>query len=394
MNIENRLPAYMGGRPLSDKPLNIVRPTFPSLQAFADRFIVALSNGEVTNQSPCVRAFEESLSKFMGVHTVTTANGQLALLLMLKAARIDSGEVIVPAFTFCATPHAVAWCGAKPVFADIDPNGSLCIDPADVEKKITPATKAIMGVCVYGIACNYDVLGDIGNRHGIPVLYDSAPAFATRIDGKPIGRYGLAQSFSFHATKAFATMEGGCVATSDATMAARMAALRNFGQVTGGDCEEPGINAKMQEVCAMIGMEQMKTIDNNVQHRIRIAKRYRDKLSAIQGISFAVVPENQEPVWLYFPVFVDPSATRITRDELANALAAENLFVRKYFDRPCHQLTCYLEANRGVRLPLTEKAAARVIALPIYNNMTDEECDLFINGIMSIIQYVRKTKGA
>jgi dTDP-4-amino-4,6-dideoxyglucose len=376
----NDLPAILGGTPLSERPLHIVRPCFPKLETFADNFRVALLSGNVTNHGKHVQHFESLLARYMHLSSVAVCNnGETALMLMLRAAGIDSGEVIVPSYTFSGTPHAVRWCGASPVFADIDPQ-TLCLDPQDTERRITPRTRAILGVDVYGIACDYAGLDDIGRRHGLPVLYDSAPAFGTRVDGRPIGEFGEAQIFSFHATKAFTTMEGGCVTSRNKRLVERVSQLRNFGQLNGPDCSEPGVNAKMPEVSALIGIEALHDFDKVVEHRNQVAAHFRESLSQISGLSFAAPPSNQKPVWLYFPVVVNPERFGVDRDILTEAMAAENLFVRKYFDLPCHHMKAY-SSQAAVSLPVTESVAYNVVSLPIYNNMTGQEADLFVEGI-------------
>lgn len=380
-----RKPAALGGAPQFPTPLEIVRPTLPALSTFADRFARGLASGMVTNHGPAAAEFEERLSAWCGAPAITCCNGQAALLLMLRAAGVGGGEVIVPAYTFSATPHAVSWVGARPVFADIR---RMVIDPADVERRITADTAAILAVDAYGLACDYDALEDLGRRYGVKVLIDSAPAFGTRVGGRPIGARGDAQAFSFHATKPFTTMEGGCVVSRDAGLIARAAALRNFGQVRGADCDEPGLNAKMMEVCALIGLEQLRGFDEVAAHRLGCAHRLRDGLAGIPGLELTCPPEGQEPVWLYFPVVVDPPAFGMTRDVLAEALARDNIRVRKYFDIPCHHLAAYA-AHRHVRLPETERVAANVLALPVYNDMTEAECA----GIVEAVRAIRDHAG-
>jgi dTDP-4-amino-4,6-dideoxygalactose transaminase len=291
-----------GGSPVSPEPLNIVRPRFPSLARIADRFSDSLESGQVTNNGRWVVEFERSLTDYVGVPTIAFNNGQSALMTMLHAADVAGGEVIIPSYTFCATPHAVCWAGAQPVFADIKADGSMCIDPEDVERKITGRTRAILSVDTYGIVSDYEALREIGNRHGLKVLGDSAPAFGTKVEGRPIGDNCDAHIFSFHASKAFATMEGGCLCSGDGEMIERAKALRNFGQVAGGDCDEAGHNAKMMEICALIGFEQLKEFDGVVQHRAQMAERMRAGLQMLPGLEFAIPPEGQLPVWLYFPV--------------------------------------------------------------------------------------------
>jgi len=262
----------------------------------------------------------------------------------------------------------------------------MCLDPADAERHITKQTRAILAVDVYGIACDYDAFEQLGKKYRIRILYDSAPAFGTKIDGDPIGGFGDAQSFSFHATKAFTTMEGGCVASRDERIIKRVAALRNFGQGDGPDCDEPGINAKMTELSALIGIEQLKDLDAVIGLRNRRASFLRQGLSEIPGLSFATPAPNQTPAWLYFPVVVDPQRFGTNRNVLAHALAAENLHVRKYFELPCHHMAAYAD-DCLVKLLSTEAVAYNVICLPIYNDMTEQECNLFIEGIKRIHEH-------
>lgn len=380
-----RKPAALGGSPRFSVPLDIVRPSFPDLGLFAERFSRGLALGQVTNHGPAVAEFEERLSAWCGAPAVTCCNGQAALLLMLRAAGITGGEVIVPAYTFSATPHAVSWVGARPVFADIR---NLVIDPADAERRITADTVAILAVDTYGLACDYDALEGLGRKHGIKILVDSAPAFGTRVGGRPVGARGDAQAFSFHATKPFTTMEGGCVVSRDETLLHRAAALRNFGQVRGADCDEPGLNAKMMEVCALIGLEQLATFDTVVSHRVHCARMLRDGLGGIPGLELPVWPDGQDPVWLYFPVLVDPVAFGMTRDRLAEALGRENIRVRRYFDIPCHHLGAYA-AHQQISLPETERVAGTVLALPVYNDMTEAE----YAGIVEAIRVIRDHAG-
>jgi len=387
------LPAILGGGPLSERPLHIVRPTFPRLESFADRFQATLTSGAVTNQGAYVREFETALARHMGVPGVVACNnGQSALLVMLRAAGIDAGEVIVPSYTFSATPHAVRWCGATPVFADCDER-TLCIDPADAERRITPRTRALLPVDVYGIACDYAALDAIGKRHGIKILYDSAPSFGTRVGARTGGGFGDAQSFSFHATKAFTTMEGGCVASRDEQLLCRAAELRNFGQSRGADCDEPGINGKMTEVCALIGLEQLPGFEVAIRRRAEVAARYRRGLAKLAGLRLAEPPADQEPVWLYFPVIIAKAEFGLDRAEVVRALVAENLYVRKYYEIPCHHLAAYAGAAH-LSLPRSEAAAYNVVALPVYNDMTDDEADRFIRAFERIHRHARQVAEA
>ncbi len=363
-------------------PLPIVRPRFPKLAEFADEFDQALATGAVTNQGPQAVALEAELSEYLGVPTLAFSSGQAALMAMLAAGGVAGKEVIVPSFTFCATPHAVVWAGGRPVFADIDPK-TLTLDPDEVERRITPNTAAILGVCVYGIACDYAALADVANRHGLRLFYDSAPAFGTRVDGRPIGGFGDAQIFSFHATKAFCTMEGGALSTNDTELLTKAEALRNFGQRNGRAWGAAGFNGKMPEVAAMIGRRQLRTFETARQRRLYVAGRYREGLEDLPGLAMASPPANQEPIWLYFPIRLDAKAFGLSRDEAAAALAADNILCRKYFDQPCHEMPAYEGCTREP-LQVTELWASATLALPVYNDQTEEEIDYIIDRIRAI----------
>ena len=385
--------AAVGGPPIFERPLQIVRPVFPDINKFLGPLQAALASGQVTNGGHWVLEFERQLSEYLSVPTLVFCNGQMALMTMLRAAGVEGGEVIVPSFTFAATPHAVRWCGAEPIFADIAANGSLCLDPDDVERKITPNTVAIVGVDAYGIACDYARLTDIGRRNGLKVLFDSAPSFGARVGGSLVGGFGDAQIFSFHATKAFTTMEGGCLCTHDPEIFARAKTIRNFGQLADGDCEEAGINAKLTEVCALIGIEQLKSFERAAVTRRRAVARMREGLSKLPGLTVASAPLDQDPIWLYLPVLVGEREFGLDRDHAAAALAKENLNVRKYYSPPCHHMRAYA-ANHDVSLPRSEASACSVLALPVYNDMTQDECDGIVQAFLEVHHAAPRLKRA
>ena len=382
--------AILGGQPLFPYVLNIVRPQFPRVESFLSRFAQGLDRGQVTNHGPAVAEFEEKVSDYCGARAVVCNNGQSALMIMLRAAGIEEGEVIVPSYTFSATPHAVRWCGASPVFADMR---NMVIDPADAERRVTARTVAVLGVDVYGLACDYDAFESLGRKHGIKILFDSAPAFGTRFGGRPVGARGDAQMFSFHATKAFTTMEGGAVVSRDPELIRRAKALRNFGQVGGADCDEAGVNGKMMEISGLIGIEQLKGFDNVVQHRFEITEIMRLGLRNVPGVSLTNVPAGQLPVWLYFPIVIDAQRFGMNRDQLAAALERENVHVRKYFEMPCHHMKAYRE-QRGVSLPESERAAYNVLALPVYNDMTETEARGIAQAVRDIHEQAEEVVAA
>lgn len=387
-------PVILGGDPLSDCLIRIARPVFPPVKEFAQSFDKALASGQVTNQGPAVQFLEQALSDYVGTPAVVFNNGQSAIMTMLRAAGIEDGEVIVPSYTFSATPHAVKWVGAKPVFADVVSRTDLTIDPNDVSRKITSKTRAIMGVEVYGLPCHYDALEAIGEEYGIKVLFDSAPAFGSRMHGRPIGGRGDAQAFSFHATKPFTTMEGGAIFSNNSELLRRSRSIRNFGQGDGSDCHEIGLNGKMTEVCALVGMELLPMLDKHMLHRNKIANIYRKGLDGIQGLSLASPVDAALPNWFYFPILIDPLIAKVDSNAVVHALEADNIFVRKYFELPCHELTCYKSDRVKTVLANTEWLAKNVISLPVFNDMEEFECQLVIDSIRRIIRYGAEVQAA
>lgn len=373
--------------PVFEKPLEIVRPTFPPMGTVMARFADCLASGQVTNNSRWVVEFERQLTEHLNVPTIVFSSGQAALMTMLRAADVESGEVIVPSLTFAATPHAVVWAGATPIFADAKDDMSFTIDPEDVERKITDRTVAIMAVDAYGVACDYAALEEIGRRRGLKVLIDSAASFGTRVGGQLTGGFADAQMFSFHATKGFNTMEGGALCSNDPTLMEKAKAIRNFGQAD-GDCTVAGLNGKMMEICALIGLEQLTSFESMVAVRRRAASRMAQRLAEIPGVFAPFDPPGQEPIWLYLPVLIDPVLFGASRDQVAEMLSAENVRVRKYYSPPCHELSVYCGPTLE-KLPVAERIARTVVALPVYNDMTDFECDGIIEAFRRIAACLR-----
>jgi dTDP-4-amino-4,6-dideoxyglucose len=361
--------------------LPIVRPRFPAIESFDARFGTALRRGQVTNGGEYVREFEQKLTDYLGVPALAFVNGQTALLSMLMAAGIRPGdEVILPAFTFCGTAAAVAMLGAIPVFAEIDPK-TLTLDPVDAESRITDKTVAILSVDVYGICSDYKALTELTFKQNIWLLFDSAPAFGSMVGGQPIGRYGDAQIFSFHATKPFSTMEGGCLASASPDFIERAGYIREFGQDGQREVVSVGLNGKMQEVNALIGLERFKQWTAAGYHQQRQYKVgvYRYLLSEISGVIVINTPENQWPIWLYMPIIV------YNRDAVLKKLHERGVMARKYYAPCLHQTPAFKRYARGP-LPISEEIASQVIALPCYSDLTDGEMHTIVKAVQEAME--------
>lgn len=369
--------ALLGGRPAFEKKLDIVRPVLPRATALRERFDAALRSGQVTNMGPNSRELEARLAAYVGTkHCAVFCNGETALISMLHAARLPRGaEVITPAYTFSGTAHAIVWNGLVPVFADIDPD-TWTLNPADAEQRVTPHTAAILAAPLYGNPCDNDALADLARRRGVRLLFDSASGFGSRYRGRPLGGFGEAEMFSFHATKVYLTMEGGAICTDDTALHDAACMIRNFGKNgREADCDFVGLNGKLTEVCALVGLELLPGLDAVVTHRNRVGERYRQRLGDLPGLRHQKPQPHGVSSWLYYQVLVDEEAFELTRDELIEALTAENLAARR-FNFPCnHQLSCYRHLGQPPSLSVAERVASHSIALPVYSDMTMDEVD-------------------
>jgi dTDP-4-amino-4,6-dideoxy-D-glucose transaminase len=361
--------------------LEIVRPRFPEIESFDARFGTALRRGQVTNGGEHVRQFEQELADYLGVLALAFVNGQTALIAMLMAAGIKPGdEVIVPAFTFCGTAAAVAMLGAVPVFAEIDPK-TLTLDPGDADARVTDRTAAILGVDVYGICCDYKALTELTFKHDVWLLFDSAPAFGSMVDGQPVGRYGDAQIFSFHATKPFSTMEGGCLASPSPDFIERAGYIREFGQDGQREVVSVGLNGKMTEAQALVGLERFRQWTAFGYHQQRQYKIgvYRYLLSEIPGVRVINPPDDQWPIWLYMPILV------YNRDVVLKRLHERGVMARKYYAPCLHQTPAFQRYARGP-LPISEEIGRQIIALPCYSDITDGEMHTIVKAVQEAME--------
>lgn len=369
--------ALLGGRPAFETKLDIVRPVLPKVEALEGKFAAALASGQVTNMGVHSRELEARLAAYVGVkHCAVFCNGEAALIAMLQAARLQRGaEVVTTAYTFSGTAHAIAWNGLVPVFADVDP-GTWTLDPADAERRITPRTAAILAAPLYGNPCDNDALTEVARRKNVRLFFDSASGCGSRYAGRPLGGFGEAEMFSFHATKVFLTMEGGAICTNDAAVFEAASMIRNFGKNgREADCDFVGFNGKMTEICALVGLELLPGLDAVVAHRNKVADRFRDRLGGLPGLRHQAVYPKATSSWLYYQFLVDEPEFGLTRDELIAALMAENLAARR-FNFPCnHQLSCYRHVGAPAHLPAAEYVASHSVALPVYSDMTMAEVD-------------------
>ncbi|MCK4597111.1 DegT/DnrJ/EryC1/StrS family aminotransferase [bacterium] len=381
-------PAIFGGSPIFEREMNIVSPTLPKLADIRERITEILSTGNLTNDSRYVRELEREIAKFLGVeHAVAVANATLGLMLVLQALDLK-GEVIVPSFTFSATVHALMWNGLRPVFVDIDPD-TYNLDPSCVAESITPETSAIMAVHVFGNPCNIEALERVAHDHGLKLIFDSAHAFGSSYNGREIGRFGDAEVFSFHATKMLPAGEGGVVATNDDQLRQRLSWGRNFGNPGDDDCRFAGLNAKMTEFSAILGLEGLKRIEAHICHRNEVANLFMARLSRVPGLTFQKITPGCQSTYQFFSILIDPNTFGLNRDQLNQALRRENIVTRKYFYPPMHRHRAYQEFKDQYngQLPVTGAVSNNILCLPICSHMIYEDVEKIALAIERIHHY-------
>lgn len=361
----------------------VTQPFLPPLEELQPYLEQIWANRHLTNRGPFHEEFEEALGVHLGVeHVSLFTNGTLALLAALHAVEI-SGEVITTPFSFVATAHALFWGGLKPVFVDIEPN-SLNLDPGKIEAAITKDTAAILPVHVYGRPCDVEAIQSVADRHNLKVVYDAAHAFDVQDKGGSILRHGDASILSFHATKVFTTFEGGAVISKDAATKQRVDNFKNFGIADEVTVVASGINAKMNEFQAALGLLQLKYVESAIRKRREIDEMYRERLADISGINCLSPSSAKRHNYSYFPVLVD-SDYPLVRDELYARLRQHDVVARRYFYPLISEFPMYRSVTGASRsnLPIASATAERVLCLPIYPDMETERLAKVVSIIRS-----------
>jgi dTDP-4-amino-4,6-dideoxygalactose transaminase len=361
----------------------VAKPSVPPLDAFVALVNEIWDARILSNYGAMARRFERALAERLEVeHLSLIANGMIGAVVALRQLGVR-GEVITTPFTFVATANAIRHAGAEPVFADIDPE-TLNIDPEQVERRITPRTSAIFAVHCYGVPCDVDALADIGARHGIPVIYDAAHAFGVRRGGESLLRHGDMSVLSMHATKVFHCAEGGAVICRDAQTKRAIDILCNHGIASETSTPVAGLNAKMSELHAALGLAQLGRVDADIAARKALALRYEAALSGLDGLRVLCPAEAPGHNQYAYPIVLGP-AFPVSRDALHAGLKARGVVARRYF----HPLVPHLEAYRaaaearGDRFPVAERAAASVLCLPLYPELSFAEQDRVIEGVLA-----------
>ena len=365
-----------------DEPIYVTRPLLPDLKEFTTELEDVWESKWLTNNGPKHQQLEKEIRQLLKVPNVSLFNNcTIALIVAINSLRV-LGEVITTPFTFPATPHILAWNGITPIFCDID-DRTMNIDADKIEQMITPKTTAILAVHVFGTPCDVDKIQEIADRYGLKVIYDAAHAFNTTINNIGIGTYGDISAFSFHATKLFHTAEGGALAFKDPNLKPRIDLLKNFGIKNEDEVMMPGINGKMNEIQAALGLVNLRCMDAERQKRKKIVETYNKCLGTIKGITVAQNPSGLQDSYQYYVVRVNREQYGLSRDELYVRLKDYNVFTRKYFYPLCSDYACYkhLPSAAPGHLPVARKVVNEVLCLPLYGALpvdsAEKICELF-----------------
>lgn len=355
------------------KPIYVTQPFLPPLEEFLPYLQQIWANKILTNGGPFHQQLEDELCRYLGVkHISLFTNATIALVTALQSLRI-SGEVITTPYSFVATSHSLLWNGIKPVFVDIDPV-TLNLDAAKIEAAITPETTAILPVHCYGHPCDVEAIQRVADDYNLKVIYDAAHAFGVQDRSGSVLRHGDLSVLSFHATKVFNTFEGGAIISPDEKTKIRIDQLKNFGHVGEATVVAAGINGKMSEFNAALGLLQLQYIDSSISHRKIIDQAYRQALKSVKGIRCLETSGEIVSNFAYFPILVEPAYDK-TRDELNVALKENDIVTRRYFYPLISEYPMYrgLPSADKKLLPVANLASLQILCLPIYPDLSLEK---------------------
>lgn len=357
---------------MAKKVINVTKPFLPPLDEFMPLLRDIWDSASLTNNGSYNQRFCKALEKVWGVeHVVTFSNGTQALLAALSCMNNSKkGEIITTAFTFIATTNSIVWAGHKPVFVDIEPN-TLNIDVVEIEKAINEQTVAILAVHCYGNPCDVEQLDALSKKYQIPIIYDAAHAFGVEHLNKSLMQFGDMSVVSFHATKVLNTFEGGAVACHSAITKKKLMNFANFGFQNETTISSLGLNAKMSEFNAALGLLQLQYTDQIIKARTEIAATYHELLQSIDGLKIIKCSTGVKVNHAYFPIIIRNSS-KCDRDSLYLYLREHGFMVRKYF----YPLTCdfgiaEIEQNSITHnIDIAKEHAEQILCLPIYPSLS------------------------
>jgi dTDP-4-amino-4,6-dideoxygalactose transaminase len=378
------VPALLGGAPAFPGFLPLVRPTIPDIPGLERRLGQILRSGMLTN-GRIVRELENAAAQRCEVeHVVAVASCTSGLMLALQALGA-TGRVVLPSFTFAASAHAVAWAGARPSFAEVD-RRTLTLDPTDAAV-LAYGASAMTATHVYGAPCDVQALSSVAESAGIPLLYDAAHALGSRSAGRPVGGFGTAEVFSMSPTKVAVAGEGGLVATDDADLAKAIRLGRDYGNPGNYDCHFAGLNARMSELHAAVGLASLDGLDERIAHRNDLVDTFKKRAAGLPGLGYQQVRSGDLSTFKDLTLIIDPGSFRLCAADLGRALAAEGIDSRRYYYPPIHRQKAYAHLAQDRELPVTDEMADRVLTPPLYSHMTHAQIRAVADAVIAIHEH-------
>jgi len=363
------------------KPIYITRPLLPPIRKVNKKIKEIWKSKWLTNMGIQHQTLESALKKYLHVPYLTLfCNGTIALQLAFQALKLKD-EVITTPFTFAATVNALYQNNLKPIYCDIKFE-DFNINPELIEDLITSKTSAILPVHVFGNPCNIEQISKIAEDNNLKVIYDAAHCFGVEYKNKGIGNYGDISMFSFHATKTFHTLEGGALTYNNSELSKNLCLLKNFGIKNEEEIILPGINAKMNELQAAIGLLNLQLVNEEIEKRKKLIYIYKENLKFIEGIKYLDEKKNIKYNYQYFPILIDENEFNYNRDHVYEYLKKYNIFSRKYFFPLCTDYK-FVRREKQIQIPNSERVANQILCLPLYGDLTQKDiekiCKVLIN---------------
>jgi dTDP-4-amino-4,6-dideoxygalactose transaminase len=377
--------AIHGGTPLFDEPVHVGQVNFPDWDKLETAFRGIFSRRFYANHGPLERELDERLASYLGVrHAISITNGTLALMILARAMELK-GKVVVPAFTFPGTVQALSWAGLVPQFCDVDLK-THNISTATVESQLGPETAAILGVHLWGRACDVDGLRGLAEERGLILLYDAAHAFGCTAGGRYIGGFGAAEMFSFHATKVLNAAEGGCITTNDDEVAAKVRTMRTFHESETRADVEFRMNGKISEAQAALALCSLDDLQTNIDGNKSRYDLYQRRLTSVSGVEFIDHAYGEKSNYQYVVVRIDEGVAGISRNRLMQTLRAENVLARAYFSPGVHRASPYREQypENLTALPVTDELSKSLMQLPTGQTVSAED----VEQVCGLIKFI------
>ena len=370
----------------NENRIQVASPNLPDLEDILPRLREIWASGELTN-GRTVAEFEAKVAAGMpGREVIAVSSCTSGLMLALRALAVE-GEVLLPSFTFTASAHAVVWAGCTPVFVECDPH-TLNVDIVDLERRITPQSTAIVAVYVSGNPPALEALEGIAKKHGLKLIFDAAHALGATYQGRPAGTFGDAEVFSLSPTKTITTCEGGIVSVRDAEVARRIRIGRNYANPGNYDCEFVGLNARMSEIHALVGLQSHEALQDNVTERRRLAGMYAERLQRLRGVYLQTIEPGNECSFKDFSLRIVSAEFGASRRDVRRALDEHGIETRTYFDPPVHRQAAYRNHvafnGGGCDLPITDSVASEVLNLPLFVGLNANDIERVVRVIESI----------